>query len=53
APAPGELLWDVGGGSGSIGIEWMRAHRDCRAIAVERSPERADRITRNAAALGV
>ncbi|MER5738258.1 MULTISPECIES: precorrin-6y C5,15-methyltransferase (decarboxylating) subunit CbiE [unclassified Streptomyces] len=53
APAPGELLWDVGGGSGSIGVEWMRAHRDCRAIAVERSPERAARITRNAAALGV
>ncbi|MBD0708988.1 MULTISPECIES: precorrin-6y C5,15-methyltransferase (decarboxylating) subunit CbiE [unclassified Streptomyces] len=53
APAPGELLWDVGGGSGSIGIEWMRAHRDCRAIAVEKSPERAARITRNADALGV
>ncbi|MEU3604081.1 precorrin-6y C5,15-methyltransferase (decarboxylating) subunit CbiE [Streptomyces sp. NPDC035033] len=53
APAPGELLWDVGGGSGSIGIEWMRTHRDCRAVAVERSPERAARITRNAAALGV
>ncbi|MFF5975143.1 precorrin-6y C5,15-methyltransferase (decarboxylating) subunit CbiE [Streptomyces sp. NPDC012769] len=53
APAPGELLWDVGGGSGSIGVEWMRAHRACRAIAVEKSPERAARIARNAAALGV
>ncbi|MFI8290492.1 precorrin-6y C5,15-methyltransferase (decarboxylating) subunit CbiE [Streptomyces sp. ms191] len=53
APAPGELLWDVGGGSGSIGIEWLRAHRSCRAVAVERSAERAARITRNAAALGV
>ncbi|WP_282696342.1 precorrin-6y C5,15-methyltransferase (decarboxylating) subunit CbiE [Streptomyces sp. CC208A] len=53
APAPGELLWDVGGGSGSIGVEWMRTHRDCRAIAVERSGERAARIARNAAALGV
>ncbi|MFB7447145.1 precorrin-6y C5,15-methyltransferase (decarboxylating) subunit CbiE [Streptomyces sp. NPDC056194] len=53
APAPGELLWDVGGGSGSIGVEWMRTHRSCRAIAVEKSPERAARITRNAAALGV
>ncbi|MEU2233982.1 precorrin-6y C5,15-methyltransferase (decarboxylating) subunit CbiE [Streptomyces vietnamensis] len=53
APAPGELLWDVGGGSGSIGVEWMRSHRSCRAIAVERSPERAARITRNADALGV
>ncbi|MFE3069145.1 precorrin-6y C5,15-methyltransferase (decarboxylating) subunit CbiE [Streptomyces sp. NPDC059247] len=53
APAPGELLWDVGGGSGSIGVEWMRAHRDCRAITVEKSPERAARIARNADALGV
>ncbi|MER5886066.1 precorrin-6y C5,15-methyltransferase (decarboxylating) subunit CbiE [Streptomyces sp. NPDC001941] len=53
APAPGELLWDVGGGSGSIGVEWMRTHPSCRAIAVERSPERAGRISRNAAALGV
>ncbi|WP_314615520.1 precorrin-6y C5,15-methyltransferase (decarboxylating) subunit CbiE [Streptomyces stackebrandtii] len=53
APAPGELLWDIGGGSGSIGIEWMRTHRTCRAIAVEKSPERAARITRNADALGV
>ncbi|NKY13697.1 precorrin-6y C5,15-methyltransferase (decarboxylating) subunit CbiE [Streptomyces somaliensis] len=53
APAPGELLWDVGGGSGSVGVEWMRVHRTCRAIAVERDPVRAERITRNAAALGV
>ncbi|QGV79517.1 precorrin-6y C5,15-methyltransferase (decarboxylating) subunit CbiE [Streptomyces ficellus] len=53
APAPGELLWDIGGGSGSIGIEWMRTHRTCRAVTVERSPERAARIARNAAALGV
>ncbi|WP_309050025.1 precorrin-6y C5,15-methyltransferase (decarboxylating) subunit CbiE [Streptomyces sp.] len=53
APAPGELLWDIGGGSGSIGIEWMRTHRSCRAVAVEKSPERAERITRNADRLGV
>ncbi|WP_312018498.1 precorrin-6y C5,15-methyltransferase (decarboxylating) subunit CbiE [Streptomyces sp. I05A-00742] len=53
APAPGELLWDIGGGSGSIGIEWMRAHRTCRAVTVERDPVRAGRIVRNAAALGV
>ncbi|MGA5133670.1 precorrin-6y C5,15-methyltransferase (decarboxylating) subunit CbiE [Streptomyces olivoreticuli] len=53
APAPGELLWDVGGGSGSIGIEWMRAHRSCRTVTVERDPVRAGRITRNAEALGV
>ncbi|MFE0627336.1 precorrin-6y C5,15-methyltransferase (decarboxylating) subunit CbiE [Streptomyces sp. NPDC058864] len=53
APAPGELLWDVGGGSGSIAVEWMRAHRTCRAVTVERDPVRAERITGNAASLGV
>jgi precorrin-6B C5,15-methyltransferase / cobalt-precorrin-6B C5,C15-methyltransferase len=53
APAPGELLWDIGGGAGSIAIEWMRAHRTCRGIAVESDPERAARIGRNAEALGV
>ncbi|MFG2329988.1 precorrin-6y C5,15-methyltransferase (decarboxylating) subunit CbiE [Streptomyces sp. NPDC048604] len=53
APAPGELLWDVGGGSGSIGIEWMRTHRTCRAIVVEKNPGRADRIGHNMLALGV
>lgn len=50
---PGELLWDVGGGSGSIAIEWLRAHRSSRAVSVERDPVRAARIGRNAAALGV
>ncbi|PJN35397.1 cobalamin biosynthesis bifunctional protein CbiET [Streptomyces sp. CB02613] len=53
APAPGELLWDVGGGSGSIAVEWLRAHRSCRAVSVERDPVRAERITRNAERLGV
>lgn len=53
APRPGELLWDVGGGAGSVGIEWMRAHRGCRAVAVESRPERAERIRANAASLGV
>lgn len=53
APSPGELLWDIGGGAGSIAIEWMRAHRTCRAIAIESDGERAARIARNAQALGV
>lgn len=53
APAPGELLWDIGGGSGSIGIEWMRTHPSCRAVGVERDPVRAARISANAARLGV
>nr|WP_225438139.1 precorrin-6y C5,15-methyltransferase (decarboxylating) subunit CbiE [Candidatus Frankia nodulisporulans] len=53
APAPGELLWDVGAGSGSVAIEWLRAHAHARAIAIEPRPERAERIRRNAARLGV
>ncbi|WP_035466454.1 bifunctional cobalt-precorrin-7 (C(5))-methyltransferase/cobalt-precorrin-6B (C(15))-methyltransferase [Burkholderia sp. WSM2232] len=53
APAPGELLWDVGAGSGSIGIEWMRAHPACRAIAVEAHAERQRFIEHNRDALGV
>ena len=53
APVPGQLLWDVGAGSGSIGIEWMRTHPASRAIAVEPRADRRDRIARNAAALGV
>jgi precorrin-6B C5,15-methyltransferase / cobalt-precorrin-6B C5,C15-methyltransferase len=53
APVPGQLLWDVGAGSGSIGIEWMRTHPASRAIAVEPRADRRDRILRNAAALGV
>jgi precorrin-6Y C5,15-methyltransferase (decarboxylating) len=47
------LLWDVGAGSGSIGIEWMRAHPGCRAIAVEAHAERQRFIEHNRDALGV
>ncbi|MFI6644946.1 precorrin-6y C5,15-methyltransferase (decarboxylating) subunit CbiE [Streptomyces sp. NPDC050504] len=53
APAPGELLWDVGGGSGSIAVEWLRTHPSCRAVSVERDPVRAKRIEGNADRLGV
>jgi precorrin-6B C5,15-methyltransferase / cobalt-precorrin-6B C5,C15-methyltransferase len=53
APRPGQLLWDVGAGNGSIAVEWMRAHRSCRAVAVEPDADRAVRITANAEALGV
>ncbi len=52
-PLPGQLLWDVGGGAGSIGIEWLRAERAARAVAIEERPERSARIAANAAALGV
>jgi precorrin-6Y C5,15-methyltransferase (decarboxylating) len=53
APAPSQLLWDIGAGSGSIGIEWLRAEPSARAIALEPRAERAERAIRNAHALGV
>lgn len=53
APRRGELLWDVGGGSGSVSIEWMLADVSLRAIAIESDGERASRIRRNAASFGV
>ncbi|KIQ05909.1 precorrin-6Y methyltransferase [Agrobacterium tumefaciens] len=53
APRFGELLWDIGAGSGSIGIEWMLAHPSLRAIGIEQHAERAERAERNARAFGV
>lgn len=53
APLPGELLWDVGAGSGSIGIEWMRSHPACRALAIEADEGRQALIEHNRDTLGV
>jgi precorrin-6Y C5,15-methyltransferase (decarboxylating) len=53
ASLPGERLWDVGAGCGSIAIEWLRAGEHLSAVAIERNPTRVAMITRNAAALGV
>ena len=53
APQPGQLLWDIGAGAGSVAIEWLRAHTTCRAVAVEQSVARAERIARNSVSLGV
>ncbi len=53
APRPGEYLWDVGAGSGSIAIEWCRSGPGCRAVAFERDEQRRKRITDNAIAFGV
>lgn len=52
APLPGELLWDVGAGSGSVSIEWTRLHPENRAIAIERDLERLRRAANNAEKLG-
>lgn len=53
APRRGELLWDIGAGSGSVAIEWMLADPTLRAVAIEADPERAARVGRNAIACGV
>ncbi len=53
APRKGEMLWDIGAGSGSISIEWMLSDPANRAVAVERDATRAARIARNAFSLGV
>ncbi len=52
APTPGQLLWDIGAGCGSISIEWMRTDSRCGAIAIEQNPARLNYIADNAAALG-
>jgi precorrin-6Y C5,15-methyltransferase (decarboxylating) len=51
-PEPGERLWDVGAGNGSVAIEWLRAVPHTQAIAIERDAERMARLARNADALG-
>jgi precorrin-6Y C5,15-methyltransferase (decarboxylating) len=53
APLPGQRLWDVGAGSGTIGIEWMRAHPSCSCVAFEMREDRVIRIQTNAKRLGV
>ncbi|WAC94320.1 precorrin-6y C5,15-methyltransferase (decarboxylating) subunit CbiE [Mycobacterium sp. Aquia_213] len=53
APRPGERLWDVGAGSGSIAVEWCRSWRGCSAVAFEHDEQRRINIEFNAAAFGV
>jgi precorrin-6Y C5,15-methyltransferase (decarboxylating) len=52
APRRGELLWDVGSGSGSVAIEWMLADPTNKAVAIEVRHDRAERIARNALSFG-
>ena len=53
APRPGQRLWDVGAGSGSISVEWCHSWRNCTAVAFERDERRRLNIGFNAAASGV
>lgn len=52
-PLPGQVLWDLGAGSGAVGIEWCLAAPHARTVAIERDPDRAARVTQNAARFGV
>jgi precorrin-6Y C5,15-methyltransferase (decarboxylating) len=52
APAPDQLLWDIGAGCGSVAIEWMRSTRGCEAIAFERDQKRREMIAANCDRLG-
>jgi len=51
APRPGERLWDIGAGSGSISVEWALCGGS--AIAVEAREDRAANIRSNAASFGL
>jgi precorrin-6Y C5,15-methyltransferase (decarboxylating) len=51
-PRPGQVLWDVGSGSGSVAIEWCRVTGG-RALAFERDAQRRERIVNNANMFGV
>jgi precorrin-6Y C5,15-methyltransferase (decarboxylating) len=52
APQRGEYLWDIGGGTGSISIEWLMCDPTLTATTIEPRADRAERIRRNADALG-
>lgn len=52
APLPGQRLWDVGAGCGSIAIEWLRAVDGASAVAIEQDAGRRAMIAENARTLG-
>lgn len=52
APQRGEHLWDIGGGTGSVSIEWLMCDPSLTATAIEPRADRAQRIRRNADAMG-
>ncbi len=52
-PCDGSVLWDLGCGSGAVGIEWMRAANNARAYGLDNRQDRLDVAAGNAARLGV
>ncbi len=53
SPFPGQMLWDVGCGCGSVAVEWMRAAREARAVGIEPRADRRTLAAANAQTLGV
>ncbi len=53
APRPGEHLWDIGAGSGSISVEWLLSDPSLTATAFEPRSERVARVTANAERYGL
>ena len=53
APRPGEVLWDIGAGSGSVSIEWLLAASGTRSFALEAEAERAERAAMNGEHFGL
>ena len=52
-PRPGGVMWDVGAGCGSVGIEWLRLSPAGSVCAIERSPARCELVRQNAASFGL
>src|SRR5206468_242461 len=50
-PRVGDLVWDVGAGSGSVAVECARL--GAAAVAVDRDPAACDLVRRNAGGFGV
>ncbi|MDD8024454.1 MAG: precorrin-6y C5,15-methyltransferase (decarboxylating) subunit CbiE [Paracoccaceae bacterium] len=51
APRAGEMLWDIGGGSGSVSVEWCLMGG--RAVTIEQSAARSANIAANIGSFGV